>query len=296
MSQSKQQFTVMFADVAGSTHLYEKLGDSQANSLIGETIAIMSDITTQNNGVLIKTIGDEVMTRFEHANHGIQAACMIQEKFDQMPAKNGVSIAIRIGLHSGPALLQPDGDLFGDAVNVAARMAGIAKANQVITSEDTVNMLNNELQEKCREFDRTTVRGKSGEMLIYEVVWEPEDVTRMTSLHNFLPQIEKPSILKVRYQDIEKNMLKDSGSFLLGRGPQCDLVVNARNASRVHAKIEYRRGKFILLDESTNGTYVRTEDGREIFLRREDLPLNGQGVISLGERSEKNSHLVYFKV
>lgn len=296
MSHSKHQFTVMFADVAGSTQLYEKLGDSQANSLIGETIGIMTDITIQNNGVLIKTIGDEVMTRFDNASHGIQAACMIQEKLEQMPAKNGVSIAVRVGLHTGPALLQPDGDLFGDAVNVAARMAGIAKANQVITSEDTVNLLNEELQEKCRVFDRTAVKGKSGEMLIYEVVWEPEEVTRMTSLNSFLSNVEQASILKLRYQDIEKNMLKDSGPFLLGRGPQCDLVVNARNASRVHAKIEYRRGKFILLDESTNGTYVRTEDGKEIFLRREDLKLSGEGVISLGEHAEKNSHLVYFKV
>ena len=242
MSHSKHQFTVMFADVAGSTQLYEKLGDSQANSLIGETIGIMTDITIQNNGVLIKTIGDEVMTRFDNASHGIQAACMIQEKLEQMPAKNGVSIAVRVGLHTGPALLQPDGDLFGDAVNVAARMAGIAKANQVITSEDTVNLLNEELQEKCRVFDRTAVKGKSGEMLIYEVVWEPEEVTRMTSLNSFLSNVEQASILKLRYQDIEKNMLKDSGPFLLGRGPQCDLVVNARNASRVHAKIEYRRG------------------------------------------------------
>ena len=140
------------------------------------------------------------------------------------------------------------------------------------------------------------LRESLGEMLIYEVVWEPEEVTRMTSLNSFLSNVEQASILKLRYQDIEKNMLKDSGPFLLGRGPQCDLVVNARNASRVHAKIEYRRGKFILLDESTNGTYVRTEDGKEIFLRREDLKLSGEGVISLGEHAEKNSHLVYFKV
>lgn len=296
MSQSNQQFTVMFADVAGSTQLYEKLGDNQATGIIASTIKLMSGIVEKYNGLIIKTIGDEIMVRFDYADAAIQAACMIQDMLEQIPSENNVKIKVRIGLHKGPALLQDDGDLFGDAVNIAARMAGIAKARQIITSEDTVHTLNSDLQEKCREFDRTAIKGKSKEMLIYEVIWEPDDVTRMTSLDTFLPHIDESCTLELCYQDIKKQVQKETGSILLGRGPQCDLIVNARNASRSHAKIEYRRGKFILVDESTNGTYIQTGQNKEVFLRREELPLDGQGIISLGERAEKNPDLVYFKV
>lgn len=296
MNQIKQQFTILFADVAGSTSLYERLGDDRANFIIGDTIDMMSAIVRKNNGIVIKTIGDEIMTRFDQTNDALTTACLIQEQLEHKHPTDGIRIAVRIGIHTGPALLQDDGDLFGDAVNVAARMAGIARGKQIIISDETASNLNDNLKGKCREYDRTIVKGKSEEVLIYEVVWEPNDVTRMTTLNNFFPQNQDKSSLKLFYQGEEDNLTKDLGTFMIGRGVQCDLVINSRNASRCHAKIEYRRGKFILIDESTNGTFVHTDEGKEIYLRREEIALSGEGKISLGERIEKNNDLVSYKI
>lgn len=280
MSDSTIECAVMFADVAGSTRLYEMLGDSKAQDAIGRYVSRMGEIASQYNGVVIKTIGDEIMCRFPSAGNGVGAACAIQEVVEGERLVPGVPISVRIGLHFGPAILEND-DIFGDAVNVAARMAGIAKARQIITTEETVRGLPQQLAEMARLFDRTTVKGKQEELAIYEVVWEADDVTRMVGMATTAPSVTNELMLHYHGQDI--HLTEALCPCSIGRGAQSDLVVGAPLASRHHAKIEYRRGKFVLIDQSTNGTYVSSQDGRMIYLRREELPLSGTGIISLGE-------------
>ena len=79
--------------------------------------------------------------------------------------------------------------------------------------------------------------------------------------------------------------------FVIGRGVQSDLVVPARLASRIHARIEIRRGRFKVIDKSSNGTYIKTDDGENIYLRRQELLLWGSGIISLGEEVVEDSEL-----
>ena len=285
----------MFADVSGSTRLYEKLGDSQANAIISDVIQFMSDITRQNSGTVIKTIGDEVMCKFYKVDDAINAASMIQEELDRRPPINGVSIGVHIGLHWGTAIVKQDGDLFGDAVNVAARMTGIAKARQIITTEATACQLSPELKEKSREIDRASVKGKAEDIIIYEFVWEPEDVTRI-SMPNLKATPETVSPLVVQFNDIRKKVSKDTPLLTFGRSSDSDISIDTDLASREHAHIEYRRGKYVLVDHSTNGTFVRTEDGNEVYVRREELPLQGRGIISLGETIQLNQpYLIHFK-
>jgi len=295
--KTQHNFAVLFADIAGSTHIYEKFGDAKASKIVNDVLELMSDIISQHEGVVIKTIGDEVMCRFLHAENAVDAACEIHETLDMRPPSQDVQLAVRIGLHWGPALLQEDGDLLGDVVNVAARMTGIAQARQIITTENAISQLSPMLKDKCREFDRAAVKGKSDEVIIYEIVWEPKDVTRMAPIPNVIPQTLNIAPLEIRYQNFQENVSADSLPMLIGRGAQCDLVVDSPLASRNHAVIKYNRGKFILMDQSTNGTYVRSKDGRQFYLRRENLPLSGSGVISLGEQIvEGDDHLIYFKV
>ena len=119
----------MFADIAGSTKLYDTLGDELARAKVAKAIETMSEITRQNSGDVIKTIGDEVMCKFPTAEDAGTAAWEMQEKFEEETESNtdGSPVSIRIGMHFGPAILE-GGDVFGDAVNVAARMAAQAKA------------------------------------------------------------------------------------------------------------------------------------------------------------------------
>ena len=295
MPPKEAQFAVMFADVAGSTKLYEKLGDTAAKALIGETVSRMSDITRRLGGTVVKTIGDEVMARFPAAEPGIIAAITIQEALEKNPPR-GIPVAVRIGVHWGPALLE-NNDLFGNTVNIAARVAAIAKARQIITTEETVVKLGPLLQEKARLFDRTQVKGIQNEVVTHQIVWESHDeVTTLAPTGGFSVMLASADPLEVRCGEEVREMACDADAFTLGRADTCNLPVPSTLASRQHARIEFRRGRYILIDQSTNGTWVRLEDGKEVYLRREELQLWGRGVISLGgEVSGGDVALVYFK-
>ena len=282
---SKDQYektAIMFADVEGSTSLYEKLGDREAQKSIEQCLECMANITTQHSGTVIKTIGDEIMCRFDTEDDAVAAACDIQEAIEDLILSNQVvTPAIRIGLHYG-LTIQKDGDVFGDAVNVAARMANIAKGKQIITTEETIINLEPRQRQKARKFDKTMVKGKQEEIIIYEVLWKPENATVIQN-SSALAAIAAASKLVLTYQDKDYEMTNSSPDLVLGRDQRCAIKVVTNFASRVHAKVEYRRGKFVLIDQSTNGTYVKTDTNEDIYLRREELPLIGDGIICLGE-------------
>ncbi len=284
MDKTQQNFAVMFADIAGSTRLYERLGDQVANQMIGDAINLAAGLIKNNKGVIVKHIGDEVMCRFSSADNAVLCACEIHEMMAVQPVQNGVGLVFRIGINWGPAILRDDGDIFGDAVNLAARMAGVAKARQIITTEFVKQKLSDSrLLSKCREIDCTYVKGKLEAVSIIEVMWEPNDVTRMSTIisNNVMHISDRP--LCLYFQHKKHELSPTAGAYTFGRDIQCSQMVASTLVSRVHAKIECRRGKFILIDESTNGTYLQVQDNSPIFLKREEVVLQGKGVISFGE-------------
>ena len=283
MTRQNVDVAVMFADVTGSTRLYETLGDDNANRIIGKVIDVMAKITEMYQGYVIKTIGDEIMCRFTSANDCVRAAKECQEEISMGIQGETVELTIKVGLHFGPAILMEDGDVFGDAVNVAARMAGIAKGAQIITTAETIKLLDPDLQDISRQFDKTTVKGKEEEIIVYQVVWESsDDVTRIEITTADVE--EEIRYLSMDYQGQQIRIASnDNRVFIIGRGVQSDLLCQTRLASRSHASIEFRRGKFHLADQSSNGTFVKTDDGENIFLRRQELMLWGSGQIGLGE-------------
>lgn len=287
MARENVEVAVLFADVTGSTKLYEALGDEDANRIVGKVLDIMAKVTEMYQGFVIKTIGDEIMCRFTSANDAVRAAKDIQEEISAGVQGETVPISVKVGLHYGPAILMEDGDVFGDAVNVASRMAGIAKGDQIITTQDTVKLLDVDLQDMSRQFDKTNVKGKEEEIIVFQVVWEQsDDVTRIEVTAD--EDKEEIRYLTLEFRG-EKNRIasNDMRTFVIGRGVQSDLMCNARLASRTHAMIEFRRGKFLLTDQSSNGTFVKTDDGENIFLRRQELMLWGSGAIALGEEVSK---------
>ena len=122
------EVAILFADVVGSTQLYEQLGDVKARQMVGRCLDIMREATEANRGTVIKTMGDEVMSTF------------------------------RIGCHFGP-VVQEHRDIFGSAVHTANRMTSQAKAKQVITTLGTVQKMSPEWQAATRQIDIATVRG-----------------------------------------------------------------------------------------------------------------------------------------
>lgn len=295
VNERNLKLAIMFADVVGSTRLYEVLGDVQAHKQIVQCLAEMSTIITENGGNVLQMIGDEVMCRFHNADAAVKAACKIHKSLSRKSRDNDSQLSVHIGLQYGPVCIEGK-DLFGDTVNVAARLAGIANAGQVFTTEETVNNLSPANKVIAREFDCIAVKGKQEEIKTYQIIWE-QNTENITSNIPILPLIKLASLsLNIYYQDSETCITANSPAIIVGRSSQCDVVIYSQAISRYHVRFESRRGKIILIDQSTNGTYIRIRDGADLYLHREELWLSGEGIISLGVPiSDKNKHLIYFK-
>lgn len=296
MAPKTKNIGIMFADVAGSTQLFEVLGDDKARSTIAETLELLTNVINGHNGTVIKTIGDEVMCTFPEADDSANAATEMQETLEDANdmRQEGPEIKVRIGMHFGPALLE-GGDVFGDAVNVAARMAAQAKGGQIITTKTTIDLLDPVTQASSRFVDHAPIKGKKDVIEIYEIIWQESDVTTMaTDVGNSQGQQDEVS-LEVSYKETSVTLNQDKSGLMMGRSKACDLPVNEQLASRQHVKIELRRDKFFVIDQSTNGTHIKIDGGDESFLRREEMPINANGKISLGKSFKDNpSEIVIF--
>lgn len=272
---------VVFADVSGSTRLYETLGDAAALAAIGLCIDAMKQATLLNQGQVIKTIGDEVMATFATAAQGMQAACDMQRRVALLPAPaNGSKLTIRAGFHCGPTLME-NGDVFGDTVNTAGRMAGIAKSGQIITSADTVATLPTLLQASCRPIDALTVKGKAENITVCEAIWQED--AELTMVGRFIaPLAAESARLRLQHGDKTAILGPARPQVSLGRDPASDIVIRDPRASRLHARIERRRDKFVLVDMSSNGSFVSFANEPEIALKREEIILRGSGRIVFG--------------
>lgn len=290
MAPKTTNIAILFADVSGSTRLFETLGDSTARVKIADVLDKLTRVTKEHQGSVIKTIGDEIMSTFPTAEEAAAAACEMHEAMDEDVTEGSIAsstpISIRVGFHFGPALME-GGDVFGDAVNVAARMAAQAKGGQIITTKSTLDMLTPITRASSRFVDRAPIKGKKDEIEIYEIIWQEEDVTRMaTGLLQDAPKHEAK--LKLNYSGKEIEMNKQRSIVMMGRSNSCDLPINEKLASRQHVRIELRRDKFFIVDQSTNGTHVSIDNEEPAFLRREEMPLTGNGRISLGKGFDEN--------
>ncbi|MET0049678.1 MAG: adenylate/guanylate cyclase domain-containing protein [Candidatus Thiodiazotropha sp.] len=287
-----QNHAVMFADIVDSTRMYESLGDTLAKKLITEMESAISQVVAESGGFVVEIIGDEVMSRFDDPGAAVQAACRIQERADLYAEQSGMPMAARIGLHYGPAILE-EGRMYGDTINIAARVADIAKAHQIITTDQVIQALPLEQRQLARRFDKVQVKGKLETLIIYDLLWRREDVTFIHTAPITQSMTRKNLILD--YAGRTYRLAPIPGSIHIGRDAGNELVVGGNSVSRTHAILEYNRGKFMLKDISTNGTYITTQNQQSLYIRRETIPLMGQGQIGLGEPvSETNRHIIHY--
>lgn len=295
--QKANNITVMFADFVGSTRLYDRFGDEMANTIIDDVIGLMSSVVKEHKGQVIKTIGDELMCSFPHPDNAVSAACQIQSMVDVLPSVDNFRIAVRIGIHCGEILLTSEGDLYGDTVNVAARISNKARARQIFVSDSVVDQLSKELRAMSRIFDVLSVKGKAEKLTVHQIIWEDNNVTMMSSVMDFIPD-DISSRLTVSYQTSEICLSEELPCVMIGRESQCDLVIDSSYVSRFHVRIEYRRGRYVLVDQSTNGTFIRLDGDQDIFLRGEEMTLLGSGIISIGKVFDTDDaiHLVHYRI
>lgn len=281
----QSSLAILFADISGSTRLYETLGDVAARREIAHCVKQMTAATHRHGGTLIKVIGDEVMCTFASADEAAAAALEMQEAVSGVLMTEGGNMAIHVGFHYGP-VVQEEGDVFGDAVNLASRMVNRAKRDQILTTGATVQHMSPKWRKATRQVDRTALRGKSEEIDVFELVWQEEDITRISDKAWVIPKAGPSGRLTLTYGAHQLEVGDTHPSVTVGRGEQNELVNPDDRASRLHARIEYRNQRFTLSDQSTNGTYVADATGATRIVRHDTHVLTGSGLIGFGHKPE----------
>lgn len=290
MDQARQ-VTVLFADVSGSTKLYESEGDKAAMEAIAACIDLMRQSVESSGGRVVKTIGDEIMAVLPTPDAAAFAAGKMQTTVDALPLVGTTKLGIQIGFHFGP-VLQSGNDIFGDTVNLAARLVEQAKSGQIITSHETSDRLSPLFRGFKRPLYAVHVKGKLENVVLCELIWR--QAADETVSGSAAPKPRLP-VLRLKYREREIIRRRANDSVTIGRDPDCGLVLINVRASRQHCTIEQRQDSFILSDQSTNGTYVTEEGIAELLLRREGFRLRKHGWIACGHpRTDGEEVIEYF--
>jgi len=282
------ELVIFFADVAGSTMMYETLGDHVAHECIVESLDSIAKYVKRNKGVVVEIIGDEVMAYFEQPLDAVNCTCDIQKHFEFSTTSHGHKIKIRIGFYKNYVEIEK-GHPYGDTVNVAARVASLARGGQTVTTTETIADLPDDKKNLCRPFSRVKIKGKSKPINAVEVVWTLDDATSIFIPTQVVDTPEPSAEVVLTFEGREIVIKEQDTPFVLGRGSSCSLVIPSETASRSHARIESRHGELVFVDHSTNGTYIITipgdhaHEGMDIHLHRRDWTMMGDGVISLGK-------------
>jgi class 3 adenylate cyclase len=264
-----RQTTVLFAGVVESK-------EPEATRACLEALGLAID---NAGGRVIKIIVDEIMALFPTPQTAASAAVAMQKQVDALPDVAGSKLGVRIGFHCGP-VLQRDADVFGDTVNLAARLAKLAAREQIITSSETAEALGRKYAPVMRQLYEQHIKGKAEEVQLCELVWRLGDATAQLNLGR--ERRAKPAALHLQYRGREVERRRDIDAISFGRDAECGLVIEDSNVSRRHCTIERRGDKFVLADHSSNGTYVTEENSPEISIKREEFTLGKHGWIAFG--------------
>jgi adenylate cyclase len=286
--------SALFADIAASTRLIVEHGDDAARVLLVRYVGLLADTARSGGGEIANLLGDEVFCIFAQPDDAVAAAAAMHEAVEASSIRDRLErpIRIRVGFEHG-SLVHSDEGWFGNTVHRAARLVALAKAGQILTTQATLDRLDPRWQRAARWFDRCVLRGGRGEEEIHEILWS----TTFTSV--LAPSAPQPSergpIAAVDLFCGVRRVRVDAAHprAELGRDPACDLQVASTAVSRLHAAVEWNRGRVQLTDLSTNGTTIERAGAAEERVHHDSAALDGEGVLRLGDRSDDSGSVVY---
>ena len=292
----KRETTVLFADLIGAADLYTKAGDAAGGEAISKCVERLRKAVYDcgGGGRVMHIKGDKVMALLSSPDIAADAAVAMHSAMEELPAVKGTKLALGIGFHHGP-VIQKDNDVFGDTVNLAARLVEQAANGQIITTEETGKRLAPLYRAWMRKLYSIEIRGRSGEVALCELVWRADDsATQYAKART--PDAVAKSVLTLRHKGQKVVRRREKELITIGREDNCGLVVAENDASRQHCTIERRKDKFVLSDHSANGTFVTIEGEKEVELQREDFVLSRRGVITFGQPRATAHETVEFSI
>jgi adenylate cyclase len=292
--------SVVFADLVGSTGIFERLGDQTAGRFVTQLTTALAKIFEQHDGRVVKLLGDGLFVVFAEESQAIVACMAIQERLAKKPVRPGGvgrPVQMKMGIESGE-VVEIEGDVYGDAVNSAARLADLAGADNILTTQRVLDALPPDMHDKLRSLGPMYLRGKAEVTEVYRVEWQPERDAEATVMGASMFGQPPESHLELHFGSLVRRLQPRGEPITLGRSVTADVNVNDVRVSRVHATIEWRGGHYVLLDASSFGTWVYFGSQPEpVVLRRTECLLVGQGLIALGcDRNAEDAPIVSFAV
>jgi len=280
--------TVVFADLTGSTGVFETLGNAKATQTITRLTHWIGQVCEAHAGRVVKNLGDGVLAVFPSGAKAVDAVVAMQRDHQKRILKwpENLRMRLQVGVASGE-IVEVDGDCYGDAVNVASRLSDLSGADQIWATDTVVQQLSSR-DVRFRSLGPINIRGKAEARVVYRIEWQAELATDLLTMPATLEQIAPPSDfmlgqIELSWLDVNAHFNASDLPIHLGRVMEAEFVVNDPRVSRMHAKIEWRHGTFVLTDVSSYGTWVRFDgSGAELALRREECVLHGKGEIALG--------------
>lgn len=283
------QATVVFVDLTGSTAFYEALGNAKAAQTVTRLTQWIGDVCVAYHGRVVKKLGDGVLAVFVDAPNAVRAVTDIQRghqlRLLKWPA--AIRMEIKAGIAYGE-VVEVEGDCYGDAVNIASRLSDLSGANQVWVTEALVNELGDESGLRFLRLGPVSIRGRAEPLPLYRLEWQDGAVSEFLTMQATLLQTEHPverstGQIHLAYLDHSSSFSSAAMPVHLGRAETAEFFIEDPRVSRLHAKIEWRKGAFFLTDMSSFGTWVRfAGSDNDVPLRRNDCVLHASGEIALG--------------
>ncbi|RQO63236.1 adenylate/guanylate cyclase domain-containing protein [Paucibacter sp. KBW04] len=297
--------TVLFADLRGSTAIFESLGNAEATALVTQTVSMIGQAVGECHGKLIKTLGDGLMAVFETPRDGVRSAIRMHELLERVVARGKLqggspslrALRMQVALARGE-VVEMNGDCFGDAVNVAARLLDHAGDNETLITVEVLLGLPSMQKARFRSLDRIAVRGRSEPVHVHVLDQPTQGGDMAATQFGEVVHAVEPDGIRLQWMDLDRVFDIDSMPIVLGRSVQATYCITDGRVSRSHARIDWHGGSFSITDLSYNGTFVRFgADGEIVSLKRGSCTLHGSGVIGLGSPPiDATSPVVRFEV
>jgi len=292
--------TVVFADLVGSTSLFERLGDDAASRFVTQLVGMLSEIFGQHQGRVVKVLGDGLFVVFQQEGAALAACIQVQNHLLEKqirPGGSGAPVELQIGIDSGE-VVEIEGDCFGDTVNSAARLADLAGASQILTTENVWKAVFPVQRTALRSMGPMYLRGKTESSHVYRVEWQAGRDGEATMIGRSTIPPRREESLELSHGEKRLQLKAKGDRVSLGRATDAALHVNDPRVSRLHATLEWRGGQFVLTDASSFGTWVYLGNQNEaVVLRRTECTLVGSGQIVLGcAREDEDAPLIAFSI
>lgn len=273
--------TVLFADICQSSELYALHGDAVAYSYIHKTLTALSDITVDHHGRIVKNLGDGLLCVFDAPIDAVHAACAMQSAVSESDFLPDNAISIRVGVHVGKVIREAD-DVYGDTVNLAARAMTLAGERQIMATNELIERLDDE-RVLARYFGRFNIKGKDEKVAFQEILWQ-DDLANITIVSKMsIYSRSRADVAEIRFQGQSFVLDRQFPQLKIGRQAMNNIVIPQPYVSKNHAVISFKNGKFVIADTSSNGTFLRMDDGARLFIHHDETALLGAGSIFCGK-------------